>query len=151
MSDLAVTTLAPGRGARHATFRIPRGRTTGLTGRFQLAQQFLFVFLGTPGTDAIAPDFGAGFLRNLGQVYSEDSLRGAAMTASISADRQMAAQQAASKVHRAKEEILKFAALTDVQAVISVGLISSVAVSISLATAAGNPFSLTFNTSSIKG
>jgi hypothetical protein len=123
----------------------------GLTGRFQLAQQFLFVFLGTPGTDAIAPDFGGGFLRNLGQVYSEDSLRGAAMTATISSDRQMSAQQTASRARRTKSETLDSAALSGVQAVISSGLISAVDVSIALTSAAGDPFALSFDTSSIKG
>jgi hypothetical protein len=93
-----------------------------VTGRFQLAQQVVVNFLKYPGLDLAFPDLGGGFMRNVGQVYSLETLNGAATSAIIATEQQIRLAQSTSGVTRAKTESLASASLIDVTGNVSLEL-----------------------------
>ena len=112
MSDLNISTIDPKTG--RVTFRFPRGHLPPVVGRFQLAQQVVVNFLKYQGLDRAFPELGGGFSRNVGQVYSIESLNGAATSAIIATEQQIRSNQATSFVERDETEKLASAALIDV-------------------------------------
>lgn len=147
MSDLAMTTVDPVTG--RVRFRFPRGRLAPLTGRRQLAQQFVVAVFKTPGIEPLAPDLGGGLARSLGRAFSRDTLRAISTVAILAADRQMHAAQAASATVRRKTESIASASLIDVNVVIdTTGLITTADIDSSLISADGVPQQLTLDATS---
>lgn len=148
MSDLAMTTVDPETG--RVRFRFPRGRLAPLSGRRQLAQQFVIGVFKTPGIEPLAPELGGGLARNLGRAFSRDALRAAATTSILAVDRQMHAAQAASSTVRRKTESIASASLIDVNVVFdATGLVTVADIDSSLISAEGIPQQLRLDAVSV--
>lgn len=108
MSDFSITTVD---SDGHVRFRFARGRTPMVSGRQQLAQQFVCSLLKQPGAEAMAPDLGGGLRQVAGQVYTEEGFRGAAMSSAALSSRQIRTAQTESRVSALPTESLVSAAV----------------------------------------
>lgn len=147
MSDLPVTTLESSGFVR---FRFPRGRLAPLSGRAQLAQQFVLGLLKTPGAEKAAPDLGGGLRKLAGQAHAQQALLGAAMTSALSVDRQMRQAQTASHSTRSATESLASAAIVSANLLADAsGSILRADIQVAVTSAAGEPQVLAVNAATV--
>lgn len=149
MADFSITTVdADGR----VRFRFTRGRTPMVTGRQQLAQQFVCSLLKQQGAEAMAPNLGGGLRQVAGQVYTEEGFRGAAMSSAALSSRQIRTVQTESRVPARPTESLVSAAVVKAVLVTDASrALLNADLTIALTSAEGPPQVLTVNAAGNQG